>query len=66
MHRKTNATIPAPPVERIPDEERDLVTMPEIKDFSRGVRGPYIQSLKILRERRAKDRVEAAKTTERK
>jgi hypothetical protein len=44
----------------IPDEELDLVTMPEIEDFSRGVRGPYLQSVKILRERRAKERESAS------
>lgn len=66
MHSKTTATSIALPVERIPDEELDLMSMPEIKDFSKGVRGPYLQSVNILRERRAKEREPVAKTSARK
>lgn len=36
-------------------------TMPKVKDFSSGVRGSYLQSVKILRERRAKERERHAK-----
>jgi hypothetical protein len=43
-------------------EELDMESMPELKSFARGVRGPYLQSVKLLRERRARDREQAAKT----
>jgi hypothetical protein len=52
---RSSSTATAPRVGRIPDDKLDLVTMPEIKDFSKGVRGPYLQAVKELRDRRTRN-----------